>query len=208
MDANALIIGAPGIEGKPVVLPSHAAINALSEKHQHAVHEGDLDKKGSLDPEITAALPSYDAAAYEKEKDSEDHIIVTGADAAAHLLPLRDDHEPALTFRSIFLATILSAFQAVVYQIYQVTLRSLLYTLRESTSEISNGLGDGYEIVRSDSKYHTRVATYGGCISISMLIAVVYDNLPYPTMLTHAPVQTDLDHNPGNVHRPHGLLPR
>jgi hypothetical protein len=51
---------------------------------------------------------------------SDDVIIITGADAAAHLLPLRDDHEPALTFRSLFLATCLSAFQAIMSQIYQV----------------------------------------------------------------------------------------
>ena len=45
-------------------------------------------------------------------------IIVTGADAAAHLLPMRDDRDPALTFRGIVLATVLSGFQAVMTQIY------------------------------------------------------------------------------------------
>jgi hypothetical protein len=162
MDASELIIGAPGIEGKPVALPSHAAINALSEKHQHAAHEGELDKKGALDPEITAALPSYDAAEYEKEKDSEDHIIVTGADAAAHLLPMRDDREPALTFRGIFLATILSAFQAVVYQIYQVSGVFFVYFLREPTSGTSKFL-TSVESAWIDSGYYTRVASDGGC---------------------------------------------
>jgi hypothetical protein len=114
---DGLILGAPGIEGKTTVVPTHEAVNAFTEeKHRLAVHDGELEKKGVLEPEITPALPSYDSA----ERDDEDHIIITGADAAAHLLPMRDDLEPALTFRSIFLATILSAFQAVVYQIYQV----------------------------------------------------------------------------------------
>jgi hypothetical protein len=64
------------------------------------------------------AVSVSDSTDNEKDLDRDDVIIVTGADAAAHLLPMRDDHEPALTFRSIFLATGLSAFQAVMYQIY------------------------------------------------------------------------------------------
>ena len=113
---DTLILGAPGIEGKTTVVPSHEAINAFNdEKHRLAEKDGNSEK-GVLEPEIKAALPSYDSA----DEDDDNHIIVTGADAAAHLLPMRDDQEPALTFRSIFLATVLSAFQAVVYQIYQV----------------------------------------------------------------------------------------
>lgn len=114
---DTLILGAPGVEGKTTVVPTHAAINAFTEE-KHRLAEGDdkSEKKGVLEPEIKAALPSYDGS----DEDSDHHIIVTGADAAAHLLPMRDDHDPALTFRSIFLATILSAFQAVVFQIYQV----------------------------------------------------------------------------------------
>ncbi|SMR48174.1 unnamed protein product [Zymoseptoria tritici ST99CH_1E4] len=50
--------------------------------------------------------------------DDDTAIIVTGTDAANHLLSLRDDKDPALTFRSIFLASILSSFQAVMTQIY------------------------------------------------------------------------------------------
>ena len=49
-----------------------------------------------------------------------DRIIITGTDAANHLLSLRDDFDPAITFRGLFLGTILSAFQAVMYQIYLV----------------------------------------------------------------------------------------
>lgn len=114
---DGLILGAPGTEGKTTVIPSHEAINAFTdEKHRLAADDGGLEKTGVLEPEIKAALPSYNS----DEHDDDDHIIITGADAAAHLLPMRDDQEPALTFRSIFLATILSAFQAVVYQIYQV----------------------------------------------------------------------------------------
>jgi hypothetical protein len=57
----------------------------------------------------------------ETDRDSAEVVIVTGADAAQHLLPLRDDFEPTVTFRSIFLASLLACFQAVMYQIYMVS---------------------------------------------------------------------------------------
>ncbi|KAG6044447.1 hypothetical protein E4U39_003336 [Claviceps sp. Clav50 group G5] len=53
--------------------------------------------------------------------DDEDRVIVTGYDAAQHLLSLRDDFEPSLTFRSIVVASALAAFQAVMSQIYAVS---------------------------------------------------------------------------------------
>ncbi|RDW65079.1 OPT superfamily oligopeptide transporter-2 [Coleophoma cylindrospora] len=115
-----IIIGAPNpVEGKAVDVPSHEAINALNEKVHHVGATAELEKDG-LDAEIQAVLsvPEY-GHENEKDGDSEDHIIITGADAAAHLLSLRDDFEPALTFRSIVLASGLSGFQSVMYQIYQ-----------------------------------------------------------------------------------------
>jgi len=109
--------GGSGVERETTAVPTYEAIDTLTEaKHRLDENDGELEKKGVLEPEIRAVLPSYDIA----DDDSDHRIIVTGADAAAHLLPMRDDHDPSLTFRSIFLATILSAFQAVVYQIYQV----------------------------------------------------------------------------------------
>jgi hypothetical protein len=65
----------------------------------------------------------------ENDIENEDAIIVTGADAALHLLPLRDDFDSVLTFRSILLASALACFQAVMNQIYQVSKPySLLYS--------------------------------------------------------------------------------
>jgi hypothetical protein len=134
---DALILGAPdGVEGKATNLPSHEAINAFNEKVYRLAADDASDKKDVLEPEIKAALPLYKDAENEIAKDNEEHIIITGADAAAHLLPMRDDFEPALTFRSIFLASILAAFQAVVYQIYQVrplTFFDCLYLLTITT---------------------------------------------------------------------------
>jgi hypothetical protein len=110
------------IEGRVVSVPSDEAI----------------DEKIRLDKDATEILKDEDLVIVTETKSgsnddsdsgTDDAIIVTGADAAKHLLPLRDDLEPALTFRSLFLATILSAFQAVMYQIYYVsTVQYHVYT--------------------------------------------------------------------------------
>lgn len=84
----------------------------IDEKNQIAVNDVEVSKGGAAVRESDAALVLDDGG---------DHIIVTGADAATYLLPMRDDGESALTFRSIFIATCLSAFQAVMYQIYMVS---------------------------------------------------------------------------------------
>jgi hypothetical protein len=79
-----------------------------------------------IEPKEPIVLETTDSNPDLQEKhDDEDAIIRTGADASKHLLPLRDDFDPALTFRSIVLATGLAAFQAVMYQIYQVCQSSI-----------------------------------------------------------------------------------
>jgi len=123
-----VIIGASSIEGKVVPLPSHVAINAISDEKASLARDDagiEINEKGALDPEIQDSPPVDDGDSEDHHKEdgiiNDDYIIVTGADAATHLLPMRDDFEPALTFRSIFLATGLSAFQAVMSQIYSVS---------------------------------------------------------------------------------------
>ena len=102
------------VSGHAVPAPSHEVIN------EKIALKKELD---TLEPAITPAPPPYDGEfdAHDKDDISEEVIIRTGADAAKHLLPMRDDGEPALTFRSIFLATCLAAFQAVMSQIYTVS---------------------------------------------------------------------------------------
>jgi hypothetical protein len=68
-------------------------------------------------PEVVSVNSSKESV------DDENAIIVTGADAAQHLLSMRDDGDPSFTFRSVFLASALSAFQAVMTQIYEVCRR-------------------------------------------------------------------------------------
>ncbi|KAM3072319.1 hypothetical protein ACMFMG_009129 [Clarireedia jacksonii] len=118
--ADSIILGAINpIEGKVAPVPSHQAIN---EKIHITADEKETSEEGKGDDlgiETTAIPPTYDSSNHEKDSESNDVIIITGTDAATHLLPLRDDGEPALTFRSLFLATILSGFQASMNQIYQ-----------------------------------------------------------------------------------------
>ena len=89
------------------------------------VHSADeksvnIPKKAALDSEILPVERNDDS-----DSDSKDVIIVTGADASRHLLPMRDDHDSALTFRSLLLSSGLACFQAVMYQIYTVSYAGL-----------------------------------------------------------------------------------
>jgi hypothetical protein len=113
-NADEIVIEAPNpVEGKVVSVPSHKEI---SEKLDISIEQA--EKKEDEGNGLPAYTAEEDNAS--KESDSEGVIIVTGTDAATHLLSLRDDFDPALTFRSLFLSTCLSAFQAIMYQIYQV----------------------------------------------------------------------------------------
>ena len=101
------------IEGEVVDASSQEVINDMNTV-------ADVEKKAAKESEINVAAADQDDEEDLKDDSSENVIIITGADAAAHLLPLRDDREPALTFRSLVMATILSGFQAVLNQIYSV----------------------------------------------------------------------------------------
>ncbi|KAI4854135.1 peptide transporter [Aureobasidium sp. EXF-8845] len=92
------------------------------------VYNEGTGKKGAVEPEITTVTAPDDASDSFDKTDDPDYIIVTGADAATHLLPMRDDGDPSVTFRGIFLASCLSAFQAVMNQIY--TFKPTLVTIQ------------------------------------------------------------------------------
>jgi hypothetical protein len=113
--ADSIILGAVNpVEGNVVSVPTHQEIN--EKKMQIAADDAEVGSKDG-DPESKAGLPLSDS----EDNESKDVIIITGTDAAAHLLPMRDDGDPALTFRGMFLATCLAAFQACMSQIYQVS---------------------------------------------------------------------------------------
>lgn len=114
---------AASITDDSVVIESKAGRDEISDEEIHYGGTADFEKNEKLKTEISSTVP-VDSDDYDdnsaRDDASDDVIIVTGADAAAHLLPLRDDREPSVTFRSLFLATCLSAFQAIMSQIYQV----------------------------------------------------------------------------------------
>lgn len=92
--------------------------------HTVAADSGDEGVVGKVGVTSKVDPQEPEATSLPVEESSGDVIIVTGADASAHLLPLRDDSEQALTFRSIFLSSILASFQAVMNQIYAVSLKA------------------------------------------------------------------------------------
>lgn len=65
-------------------------------------------------------LPEKEDVKSDIDTGSQDVIIRTGADAANHLLSVRDDGDPSLTVRSMVLGTLVAAFQASLNQIYNV----------------------------------------------------------------------------------------
>lgn len=115
---QAIVVGGfNNIEGKVFEAPTHPNAN---DKEIVTADDSRIVKKEDGDIEITPASRAESDGYGEKDNDSNEVIIVTGADAAHHLLPMRDDGDPALTIRSIVLATGLAGFQAVMYQIYMV----------------------------------------------------------------------------------------
>ena len=113
------------IESKVVSVPSHAAINEqlhLDGNHDKETNKGLGDEKVGAEINAVPAISPYEDEDPGKDDASDDNIIIdTAALAAQHLLPMRDDRQPAFTFRSIFLASGLCCFQAVMNQIYQVS---------------------------------------------------------------------------------------
>ncbi|QBZ65136.1 hypothetical protein PoMZ_06841 [Pyricularia oryzae] len=112
------IIGAAldPVSGKAVSAPAHDAINEkLGQDKSDVIAATSSTEKGEIQPARSAEDSDNDKGS---ESDP-DAIIVTGTDVARHLLPLRDDADPSLTFRSMVLATGLSGFQSVMNQIYQ-----------------------------------------------------------------------------------------
>ena len=101
------------------------------EKHALSINEAIDEKNAGVKSIVNTNTAQFSSASSKDRNDdsdanSDDVIIITGADAAAHLLPLRDDGDSALTFRSLFLASCLSCFQAVMYQIYTVSASKLI----------------------------------------------------------------------------------
>lgn len=124
---------AASITDDNVVAEDKAVRHEISDEE---IRYGDSEKNEKLKTGISSAVPvDSDDDNSGQDNASDDVIIITGADAAAHLLPLRDDGEPSVTFRSLFLATCLSAFQAIMSQIYQVCItlhREMLFISTET----------------------------------------------------------------------------
>ncbi|KAJ4007720.1 hypothetical protein NW752_010389 [Fusarium irregulare] len=128
----------------------------------------DISKKAALDSEILPVERNDDS-----DSDSKDVIIVTGADASRHLLPMRDDHDSALTFRSLLLSSGLACFQAVMYQIY--TFKPTMITIQGTFIVlISYFIGNAwaFALPRGD-KFEARWRAGGNTGSIPFWLKVI-----------------------------------
>ncbi|KAK7946156.1 uncharacterized protein PG986_010477 [Apiospora aurea] len=103
-DIAVVVGGLNPVEGKVVEVPTHPEINEARVRPLHAVS---TEKDQFVGDAITAAISPSEGEGVEHEKDtaSDDVVIITGADAAHHLLSLRDDGDPAITFRGMFKPT-------------------------------------------------------------------------------------------------------
>ncbi|KAM7190826.1 OPT oligopeptide transporter [Rhypophila sp. PSN 637] len=91
-----------------------------SEKDRSGKTTTDEGEK-TFDDAVTGSLanPKAPSLPEGEVRENEDKIIITGADASEHLIPLRDDFDPSLTFRSMLLSSMLACFQAIMTQVYQ-----------------------------------------------------------------------------------------
>jgi hypothetical protein len=80
----------------------------------------DLGNEKAPDIENEKTKLSIDVPTNSDGHETSTGPIITGADVSAHLIPLRDDFDAAITFRSFILASALVCFTASMDQIYNV----------------------------------------------------------------------------------------
>ena len=94
-------------EGLPNLGPSHQ----VSEK-------GDPPKtEGSFDKSLEKASEDQDWYSDDVELLNGEPVITSGRDVSRFVVGLRDDGDPALTFRSLFLGTVMAGLGAALCQV-------------------------------------------------------------------------------------------
>jgi hypothetical protein len=127
-------LGSSSVENKGVLAPAgDVGLNVKDVKQlEQTINANSLGpdvdlKEAGITSVKTDRTNSSDETDEHDDEHSSDKVIITAADATKYLLPMRDDGDPALTLRGVFLATCLAAFQAVMSQIYYVS--SILYRI-------------------------------------------------------------------------------
>lgn len=114
-----ILAGPTVVHKEPISLEGNAFSVPTSDTVDEKIVDAHVIPKNSiLDEKVHTG--SEGERSDKSDSDNKDAIVITGSDAATYLLPLRDDHDAALTFRSLVLASGLSCFQAVLTQIYTV----------------------------------------------------------------------------------------
>ena len=81
-------------------LTDHSLDEKLDEKHDGSI------KKEAFDPETFDSVPDRE------------RVVTTGRNVSHYVVDLRDDGDPALTFRSLVLGTVIAGLGAALCQIY------------------------------------------------------------------------------------------
>lgn len=111
-------------EPLPVLPPSPTESDSNQLDEKEAVHKSPAD---SADVDIVGGKERYsDGGSHDDTKlDTDDTIqyvngepvITTGRDVSRYLVDARDDGDPPITFRSLFLGTVFAGLGASLYQV-------------------------------------------------------------------------------------------
>ncbi|KAH9890519.1 oligopeptide transporter [Cubamyces lactineus] len=115
----------------------HTPSESFDEKAGHA--PGKLEKHLSSDSSIASGKVEPDGKAVYDHDDEVQYVngepvITTGRDVSRYLVDTRDDHDPAVTFRSLVIGTVFAGLGAALCQIYlfkpvQVTVSTVFLLL-------------------------------------------------------------------------------
>ncbi|KAG5650368.1 hypothetical protein H0H81_012483 [Sphagnurus paluster] len=103
------------------ILSTLPSVENVSEKESNQEKESvsfDATKEKDIDSSLEARADDSDDTVYLNGEP----VITTGLDVSRFLIDIRDDGDDALTFRSLFLGTVMAGLGAALCQVYFMSL--------------------------------------------------------------------------------------
>ncbi|EMD38929.1 hypothetical protein CERSUDRAFT_112637 [Gelatoporia subvermispora B] len=107
-----------GIEPLPATPGDIATPYDLGDEFTPIEKQGSSEKDDYLDSEKSSRLEGANGSDDDVVRLKGEPVITTGRDVSLYLVDTRDDGDPALTFRSLFLGTVFAGLGAALCQIY------------------------------------------------------------------------------------------
>lgn len=104
----------PQLEGLPVLSTISSAEDVKITDVDRDSKDGALDEKDVYSPSVDSGSKEFDDAKYVNGEP----VITTGKDVSRFAVDLRDDEDPAITFRSMVLGTVFAGLGAALVQVY------------------------------------------------------------------------------------------